>query len=242
MAKDPAFLFYPNDWLGGTMGMSFEMQGAYLTLLILQFNKGSFDHEQAVNTIGLPRWLSLVNKFSTNGVIYWNERLKEESEKRKNFSESRRKNRNSKVVDTTYVNTSVNTYDDTHVNTHVKHMVNENRNANKDSDRVEIQPDFAEFWNLYDKKVDLPKSKAKWSKLGPADKKAIMAYIPEYKRSQPDKKYRKHPTTFLNNRSWENEIIYDNTNSKNRKGSLTNDELLSSIAKGNPGLVQQRHP
>ena len=24
MAKDPAFLFYPNDWLGGTIGMSFE--------------------------------------------------------------------------------------------------------------------------------------------------------------------------------------------------------------------------
>jgi len=24
MSKDPAFLFYPNDYIGGTMGMTFE--------------------------------------------------------------------------------------------------------------------------------------------------------------------------------------------------------------------------
>ena len=34
MSKDPAFLFYPNDYLGGTMGMTFEMKGAYIDLLI----------------------------------------------------------------------------------------------------------------------------------------------------------------------------------------------------------------
>ena len=38
--KDPAFLFYPNDWIGGTMGMTFEEKGAYMELLILQFNRG----------------------------------------------------------------------------------------------------------------------------------------------------------------------------------------------------------
>ena len=27
MAKDPAFLFYPGDWLGGTMGMTLEEKG-----------------------------------------------------------------------------------------------------------------------------------------------------------------------------------------------------------------------
>jgi uncharacterized protein YdaU (DUF1376 family) len=39
MAKDPAFLFYPTDWLGGTMGMTFEQKGAYMNFLMLQFNK-----------------------------------------------------------------------------------------------------------------------------------------------------------------------------------------------------------
>jgi len=38
MAKDPAFLFYPNDYIGGTMGMTFEEKGAYIELLMLQFN------------------------------------------------------------------------------------------------------------------------------------------------------------------------------------------------------------
>ena len=40
MAKDPAFLFYPNDYIGGTMGMTFEEKGAYIELLMLQFNRG----------------------------------------------------------------------------------------------------------------------------------------------------------------------------------------------------------
>ena len=47
MAKDPAFLFYPNDYMGGTLGMTLEEKGAYMELLILQFNKGHFTIDQA---------------------------------------------------------------------------------------------------------------------------------------------------------------------------------------------------
>lgn len=36
MTKSPAFLFYPGDWLGGTLGMTLEEKGAYMELLILQ--------------------------------------------------------------------------------------------------------------------------------------------------------------------------------------------------------------
>ena len=35
MAKDPAFLFYPGDWIGGTMGMTFEEKGAYMEILMM---------------------------------------------------------------------------------------------------------------------------------------------------------------------------------------------------------------
>jgi hypothetical protein len=34
-----------------------------------------------------------------------------------------------------------------------------------------------------------------------------MDYIPKYKIAQPDKKFRKDPQTFLNNKSWLDEII-----------------------------------
>lgn len=43
MAKDPAFLFYPGDWLGGTMGMSLTQKGAYFHLLMVQFNNVIYD-------------------------------------------------------------------------------------------------------------------------------------------------------------------------------------------------------
>lgn len=72
---------------------------------------------------------------------------------------------------------------------------------------IDIYPSFNDFWNLYDKKQDKPKSLAKWNKLTQSVKEQIINYIPNYKLSQPDKQFRKNPTTFLNNESWNNEII-----------------------------------
>ena len=69
---------------------------------------------------------------------------------------------------------------------------------------------FERFWDEYDKKC------------GPKDK--IFEYIPKYKLSQPEKCYRKHPYTFLNQRGWEDEIIIHN----DRK--LTKQEAMRDIA------------
>ena len=52
MAKDPAFLFYPNDYIGGTMGMTFEEKGAYIELLMLQFNRGHMDGHMIGHCVG----------------------------------------------------------------------------------------------------------------------------------------------------------------------------------------------
>lgn len=68
---------------------------------------------------------------------------------------------------------------------------------------------FVHFWDLYDKKIWKPKCEKKWNKLSEKEKEAIIAHIPNYKISQPDKKYRKNPETYLNNRSREDEIITD---------------------------------
>lgn len=67
---------------------------------------------------------------------------------------------------------------------------------------------FEDFWDDYDKKVgSKPKLLKKWSKLSKTTKLKIRDYIPLYKQAQPDKKYRKNPETFLNNESWNDEII-----------------------------------
>lgn len=70
---------------------------------------------------------------------------------------------------------------------------------------------FEEFWNAYDKKVDKKVSEAKWVLLKEEEKKAIMLFLPEYIKSTPEKQFRKDPETFLNRRSWENEIIKPQT-------------------------------
>lgn len=74
-------------------------------------------------------------------------------------------------------------------------------------DEIDFYP-FDEFWNDYDKKVGDPKVvKKKWDKISKTDREKIKSYIPEYKKSQPDKQFRKNPSTFLNQKAWNDEII-----------------------------------
>lgn len=92
MAKDPAFLFYLNDYIDGTMGMIFEEKGAYVELLMLQFNRGHMTSHMIGQTVG-RKWDNIKVKFKIdkNG-LYFNERLDLEIEKRKIFVESRKNN------------------------------------------------------------------------------------------------------------------------------------------------------
>jgi len=81
----------------------------------------------------------------------------------------------------------------------------------KESKVKEINIDFDIFWNLYDKKVgDKNKLQKKWINLKNIDRQNIINYIPKYKLSVPDKKFRKNPETFFNNKSWNDEIIINN--------------------------------
>ena len=92
MAKDSAFLFYPNDWLGGTMGMTFEEKGAYMELLMMQFNRGHMTTHMIGQTVG-QLWDNIKDKFVQDDEGRWyNERLEEEKSKRKKFVKSRNNN------------------------------------------------------------------------------------------------------------------------------------------------------
>lgn len=93
MAKDPAFLFYPNDWLGGTLGMSYEEKGAYMEVLMMQFSVGHMTEDMIGRMIG-QLWGRIKHKFSldTEGR-YYNERLEAEQLKRKSYVQSRFNNK-----------------------------------------------------------------------------------------------------------------------------------------------------
>jgi hypothetical protein len=78
----------------------------------------------------------------------------------------------------------------------------------KEKEINEINISFDIFWNLYEKKIgDKAKLIKKWEKLTDEERQNIINYIPKYKESQPNKKYRKNPDTFFNNKSWNDELI-----------------------------------
>ena len=70
-----------------------------------------------------------------------------------------------------------------------------------EEEEVTDEYSFEKAWDLYQKKVG-PKEKlrTKWNKLPLKDRKAAMAHIPLYVQSTPDRTYRKHFQTYLNQR------------------------------------------
>lgn len=92
MAKDPAFLFYPGDWLGGTMGMTFEEKGAYFELLLMQWHCRRITTDNAKKLVGETLWLKLMHKFESDGGGFFNKRMETEVEKRRKHSEKQKIN------------------------------------------------------------------------------------------------------------------------------------------------------
>lgn len=92
MAKDPAFLFYSQDFFIGTSTMSFEDRGKYITVLCLMHQQGRMLEQSISFVVGLVS-VNLRSKFLVDENGFWyNDRLEAETEKRNKFTESRRNN------------------------------------------------------------------------------------------------------------------------------------------------------
>ena len=194
MAKDPAFLFYPNDYIGGTMGMTFEEKGAYIEILMLQFNRGHMTSHMIGQLVG-QLWESIKCKFVQDEQGLWyNIRLDQEKDKRMSFTQSRRNNIK-----------GLNQHTIGHM---TSHMENENEDVNRNINKVKIIDTlFEEFWDLYDYKKSRDKAEKAWKNLNQEEKALALQHAPVYAQSTPDKQFRKHPTTYLNNKSFNDEII-----------------------------------
>lgn len=89
MAKDPAFLFYSQDFIVGIQTMNFEDRGKYITILCQMHQQGRLDEETISFMVGSVS-VRLKNKFKVDEDGRWyNERLELEAEKRRNFVQSR---------------------------------------------------------------------------------------------------------------------------------------------------------
>lgn len=138
MAKDPAMLWYWNDWQGGTVTLSRHLKGCYIDLLHAQFNNGHLSMEEIKTVLGpdLQAWETLQKKFECDEKgLFFNKRLEQEQEKRRAFAESRRKN-------------VLGRYESSHEPTYVKHtnlrMENENEDVNEDEKGNENKETFDE--------------------------------------------------------------------------------------------------
>ena len=94
--KSPAFSFYPDSWLGGTMRMPPEQRAAYIDLMANQWLEGPFSMETALVVCRGCSEKSVTavlnSKFVCRGGLYCNDRLEEERQKQSQFAEKQAKN------------------------------------------------------------------------------------------------------------------------------------------------------
>ena len=93
--KDPAFPFYAQDFLVGTMHMTFEETGAFIKLLAYQWTNKGINKKRLGFILGSgweTVWLSISDKFIEKEGMLYNQRLEDEREKRAAFKEKQAAN------------------------------------------------------------------------------------------------------------------------------------------------------
>jgi len=223
MSKDPAVLFYTSDFLSGTFTMSNEQVGKYIRLLCLQHQKGKLTEKDMLSICKAyddEIWCKFKNE---NGAFY-NERMYNETIRRQKFSESRRNNAKSPKNDSTS-------------KAYAQHMETETENetitVNRTKTKTEIvDENFDYWWDCYDKKRSKEKAKSKWNLLNDKEKELALIVVKDYVLSTPDKNFRKDPTTYLHNKSFNDEIIQRNTNNQSRiSPKVSGDQLHQASVK-----------
>jgi hypothetical protein len=102
MAKDPAFLFYTQDFTTGTQFFTDEQVGKYVRLLLAQHQHGHLYEKQMIH-ICKTHDKDIFAKFKIDSEgLFYNERLERELIKRKEYSKSRSNNRKKRIISESY--------------------------------------------------------------------------------------------------------------------------------------------
>ena len=90
MSKDPAFLFYTNDFYSGIADLTMEERGQYITLMCLQHTKGHLSDK--IIKLNVPNVSpDVMDKFEKDDDgLFFNKRLENEIKKRKDHAEKQR--------------------------------------------------------------------------------------------------------------------------------------------------------
>jgi len=153
MAKDPAFLFYTNDFSTGTQFFSDEQLGKYLRLLMAQHQHGHLSEKQVMFICkSYDKDILIKFKQDDNGMFF-NERLDDEIFKRKKFTESRSNNKSGrkKASEPILNNNSIKNESESYDLSYDNHMENVNRIKNKNTikkQNKEPEPIYRSFKHL----------------------------------------------------------------------------------------------
>ena len=190
--------------------MTHEAKGAYMDLLVFQFNNGNFTEQQAKQVLSIcfaSVWEVMKNKFKTegeNGEFLYNERLRNEINKRKAFSESRKINA---------------LHEKRPRKAYAKHMGNENENENIDiiKDKKEkYSADFLSFYNAYPKHKKRDDAFKAWKSLNGTrpELSVLLAAIEDQKKSEEwlkeNGQFIPYPASWLRAGSWADEVNTNN--------------------------------
>ncbi len=155
MAKDPAFLFYYADAASDVSLMNRLERGCYFDIMQAQKKFGRLNIIQIKKILGSDFdscWPSIEMIMTKIDDLYYIEWLEDSIEKRKKFTESRKKNRESaksekseeivKSYDEDMINIC-STYEEHMVNENVNVIVNKNENKNfgKSENLLHVDPD-----------------------------------------------------------------------------------------------------
>ena len=213
----PYIDLYTGDWIKDCSILSCKAEGAWLRIVMKLHSKGkqssikiptkslqnlwSMDESEMNETLKELELNEICDiSYHTGFIELTSRRFKKENE----ISEIRSKARKS-AYEKKKIDSNKNQKE-------IKILQNTDNDIDTDNDiEIDIIPSFNDFWNFYDKKVNKPKCEIKWKRLKQKEREAIMDHLPNYIDSTPDKSFRKNPMTYLNNKSWEDEIINKNT-------------------------------
>lgn len=209
--KDPAFLFYSQDFYTGVATLTMEERGKYITLLCLMHQQGRMTEETISFLVGSIS-VNLKSKFKIDENGFWfNERLEIESEKRAKFTESRRTNgfKGGRPKNEEKPNGKANKM---HMDNHMENEnENENVNDNNNEDVIIYSEDFLKFWEAYPRKEGKDYAFKCWQrKKGKPSLSEIIAKIELQKKTDQWQdqggKFIPQPSKYINQGYWNDEI------------------------------------
>lgn len=141
MSKDPAVLFYTSDFITGTMLMTNEQRGMYILLLCFQHQQGFLSEEDMLTVCGGVRIEQVFSKFQKDVKGYFNVRMRDEAEKRANYTKGRKNNlKRDLLKKSPHMDSHMDSHMTPHMVTHMdSHMENENVNT---SNNIGIAENF----------------------------------------------------------------------------------------------------